>query len=64
MMQLIIKILPNGSFEEYYNGPGGLVWQQFAGKKLPKNGQYQISLNKLRELNIQVNDSDRVKHIT
>jgi hypothetical protein len=30
---IIIKILPNGTFEEAYNGPGKLVWQQFVGKK-------------------------------
>ncbi|MCC4834537.1 hypothetical protein LMH66_17970 [Shewanella sp. 10N.7] len=57
---IIIKILPNGKFEEAYNGPGKLVWKQFAGKKTPSNGQFQISLNKLKELNIQVSDSSRV----
>lgn len=56
---IIIKIFQNGTFEEVYNGPGNLVWQQFAGKKKPTNGQFQISLNKLRELNKQVSDSSR-----
>ena len=60
---IIISILPNGTFEEAYNGPGGLVWQQFSGKKLPSNGQFQISLNKLKELNKQVSDSSRVSRI-
>ncbi|MGY5451094.1 DUF6998 domain-containing protein [Agarivorans sp. MS3-6] len=60
---IIIKILPNGKFEEAYNGPGKLVWKQFAGKKTPSNGQFQISLNKLKELNKQVNDSSRVPRI-
>jgi hypothetical protein len=60
---IIIKILPNGTFEEAYNGPGDLVWQQFAGKKMPSNGQFQISLNKLKELNKQVSDSSRVPRI-
>ena len=60
---IIIKILPNGTFEEAYNGPGDLVWQQFSGKKMPSNGQFQISLNKLRELNNQVSDSSRVPRI-
>ena len=48
---IIIKILPNGTFKEYYNGPGYLIWGQFKDKKLPSNGQYQISLNKLKLLN-------------
>ena len=57
---IIIKILPDGTFEEAYNGPGGLVWQQFTGRKLPSNGQFQISLTKLKALDRQVSDSDRV----
>jgi len=60
---IIIKILPNGKFEEAYNGPGKLVWKQFAGKKTPSNGQFQISLNKLKELNKQVSDSSRVPRV-
>jgi len=60
---IIIKILPNGSFEEAYNGPGSLVWHQFAGKKLPSNGQHQISLTKLKQLNRQVSEPSRVLRI-
>lgn len=57
---IIIKILPDGTFEEIYNGPGSLVWQQFEGKRLPSNGQFQVSLNKLRQLNQTVAQADRV----
>jgi hypothetical protein len=57
---IIIKILKSGTFEEIYNGPGDMVWQQFAGKKTPNNGQFQISLNKLKELNMRVDESNRV----
>ena len=57
---IIIKILPDGTFEEIYNGPGGLIWEQFKGKPLPSNGQFQISLNKLRQLNQTVSPADRV----
>lgn len=60
---IIIKILPNGTFEEAYNGPGNIVWEQFAGKPLPSNGQYQISLNKLKALNEQILESSRVPRI-
>lgn len=61
---IAIKILPNGTFEEIFNGPGNLVWQQFDGKPLPSNGQYQISLNKLKELNKQVDKSQRIFRVT
>ena len=57
---IIIKILPNGTFEEAYNGPGNLVWRQFVGRKIPSNGQFQISLTKLKALNQKVSQSDRV----
>lgn len=60
---IIIKILPDGTFEEVYNGPGSLVWTQFSGRKLPSNGQYQISIKKLKELNKQINESNRVPRI-
>ena len=61
---IAIKILPNGTFEEIFNGPGNLVWQQFDGKPLPSNGQYQISLNKFKELNKQVDKSQRILRVT
>lgn len=57
---IIIKILPDGTFEEIYNGPGSLVWEQFKGKRLPSNGQFQISLTKLRSLHQLVAQADRV----
>ena len=57
---IIIKILPDGTFEEIYNGPGAQVWDQFIGKQLPSNGQFQVSLNKLRHLNQSVAKTDRV----
>jgi len=60
---IVIKILPDGTFEEAYNGPGSLVWSQFSSKPLPSNGQYQISLNKLKILNQQVSESARVPRI-
>ena len=60
---IAIKILPRGDFEEIYNGPGELVWKQFEGKKIPTNGQFQISLNKLKILNEQVHESQRIPRI-
>lgn len=60
---IVIKILPDGSFDEIYNGPGSLIWGQFASKPLPTNGQYQISLNKLKVLSEQVPESMRVPRV-
>lgn len=57
---IIIKINKNGTFSEYYNGPGNLIWETFSGKKLPKNGQYQITLKKVTELYVQVPLSERI----
>ena len=57
---IAIKIFPDGRFEEIYNGPGSLVWQQFEGRPRPSNGQYQISLRRLRELHQKLGDSDRL----
>ena len=45
---IVIKLLPDGTWEEIYNGPGKPAWDN-AGK-LQKNGQRSISLNKLKSL--------------
>ena len=60
---IIIKIMPNGTFEEIYNGSGSLVWEQFKNKKRPSNGQFQISITKLKALNAMVSEHDRVPKI-
>ncbi len=43
---IAIKIFPNGSWEEIYNGPGEVVCG-YVGKQ-QKNGQRSISVQKLR----------------
>ena len=43
---LVLKIHPDGSFSEIYNGPGALVWA-YCGK-MQKNGQRKISLKNYR----------------
>ena len=60
---IVIKILPDGSFDEIYNGPDQVVWDQFRGKRIPSNGQFQISLNKLKKLNETVHENQRVPKI-
>ena len=40
--------------------PQTTLWQQLKGKHLPNNGQFQLSLNKLLQINQTVDHSDRV----
>ena len=60
---IVIKINRDGSFEEVFNGPGSIVWQQFDGKKVPSNGQFQISITKLAQLNIDVFEENRILRV-
>ena len=60
---IVIKINRDGSFDEYYNGPGALIWEQFEGRNLPSNGQHQISLQNLKDLNLQVSDGERIARV-
>ena len=60
---LVLSIDGDGRLREVYNGPGKPVWQLFAGRKRPKNGQYQVSLAKLRELNEHVVPEGRIAAI-
>jgi hypothetical protein len=57
---IIIRIEKDGTFETFFDGPGELIWKQFDGKKTPKNGQFQISLTKVRRLNESVVDDQRI----
>ena len=60
---IIIRIFRDGTFEEFYNGPGELIWQQFEGRTKPTNGQFAISLSKVRKLNEAVDSYERVPRI-
>ena len=60
---IVIRILNDGSFEEVFNGPGRIVWEQFSGKRRPSNGQFQISIRRLSQLNQAVAESDRLPDI-
>ena len=57
---IIIKILKNGTFEECYNGPGDIIWETFAGKKQPSNGQYQIAISKVKAIYENIPKSNRL----
>ena len=57
---LVLKLFCDGSFEEIYNGPGAPVWALVESKPRPSNGQYQVRLNRLRELNKNIAARDRL----
>lgn len=58
---IVIRLLPDGSFEECYNGKGSVVWN--AAGSMQKNGQRSTFLAKLRKLNGEQSDSDRIQRI-
>ncbi|MDF7824084.1 hypothetical protein P4B35_08675 [Pontiellaceae bacterium B12227] len=60
---IIIKINPDGSFDEFYNGPGELIWEQFKDRKRPKNGQYQISLSRVQKLAASLSPGEQLERI-
>ena len=55
---LVLKILPDGTSEEIYNGPGKLVWENCG--RLQTNGQRSISLIKLEKLMLQISDDQKL----
>ncbi|MBR2836198.1 MAG: hypothetical protein IKE43_10905 [Coriobacteriales bacterium] len=57
---IVLKINEIGEISEIYNGPGNPVWELFKNRVKPKNGQYQVSLSRLRALNNDVHPEDRI----
>lgn len=55
---IVLQINKNSEFIEIYNGPGKLVWAQ-VGKR-QKNGLCSISIAKLKNINLSVEDGDRI----
>ena len=47
---IVGKLYPDGRLDVVYKGPGAPIWKEFEGKKRPSNGQYQISLKRIVEL--------------
>jgi hypothetical protein len=60
---IVIRINPDGSFTECFNGPGRHIWREFEGKKRPSNGQYQISTSRLSALQKHVPASDQIQRL-
>ena len=58
---LVLQIHLDGTFSEVYNGPGKFAWEHCWEKQ--KNGQRPISLAKLRSLQAEVPEENRLKRI-
>jgi len=55
---IVLKLAPDGTASEVYNGPGALPWHH-AGKK-QKNGQRPVSVSRLEVLMSDVASEDRL----
>ena len=56
-----IKIKPDGSFEEIYNGKGSDIWELVKNRKKTKISSFQISLSSLKKLNDKVDIFDKIE---
>jgi hypothetical protein len=64
---LSINILENGDIEELFNGPGTYIVEHYIKpRKLKhyKNTYYTLSKGVLRELNILVQEEEKIKIVT
>lgn len=60
---LVFKLHEDGTFDEVYNGPGNRVWALVNDKKMPKNGQHQVSLTRLADLMLDVPTAMRLPRV-
>lgn len=58
---IVLQVSDRGKFSEVYNGRGEAVWNLVKDKPMPQNGQRQVTLGTLRELNQSVPDVDRIE---
>lgn len=55
-----IKILPDGTIEEIFNGPGKIAFRAVEKRQTPKTNLHSIPLHTLRALQAAVPPSERV----
>jgi hypothetical protein len=56
---LVLKLQPDGTADEIYNGPGDEPWRQ-AGR-MQRNGQRPITLSRLKALMKNVSEEDKIR---
>lgn len=60
---LVLKIYPDGTFDEIYNGDGKKPWISLGHRKQTRAGEINITFSRLRELNKEVLPEDRIPRI-
>lgn len=55
-----LKIHPDGSTQELFNGPGSVVWEEIKHRKPPKNNLHSVSFHILKRANGKVEPKDRI----
>ncbi len=55
-----IKVDSTGDVEEIFNGPGSTIAELLKNRKRPKNNLHNININRLKKLNEEVDDKERI----
>lgn len=55
-----VKIGPDGTFIEVFNGPGAIAWQTVKGRSKPKTNLHRVSISALKKLQKTVAITDRI----
>jgi hypothetical protein len=55
-----IRIRPDGSFEEVFNGPGAVAWQAVKNRKPTKTNLHSVSISLLSKLSADVPAAERI----
>jgi len=55
-----LRIMPDGSFEEIFNGPGTVAKQAIAARQHPKTNLRSIRVQALQTLSATVSDAERI----
>ena len=56
-----LRIDESGEIEEIYNGPGHMISEMIKDNKRSEESLYPIPISRLKQLNRQVIDQDRIK---
>lgn len=55
-----IKIHPDGTFTEIFNGPGAIAWEAVKNRKPTKTNLHSVGIVALKKLNDNVNPRERI----
>lgn len=55
-----IKIHPDGTYDEIFNGPGSVAWEAIKHRKPTKTNLHSITLSALAKLNENVSEQERI----